>query len=542
MGDFGNFGNKKQFEGVNLEQDKTQPVKEPAAPDKPALDGLTFQVGDNGDVPPIQTREREDIGTGPTLPGGGVKVVPPDLPGGGGPNGGRPIFVNKVVTQADRKVLAFVSDLHLGRTLDDFDQADQVAFVNMLRWLRGLNKKVQLVLLGDIIEIWESVNPNKFTPAQERAAEYAQKYNRGIRLSNRQVELIHIITEVLTTHQVLVNALGRFITAGHELFYLFGNHDDEISKNPLFKRVISAFIPGIQYRPDSGETDAFLETNNFEVYATHGHSLDSANFTKDVKDSYFGDNRPLGRYIVEEFLVKIENLEVKGQRPFSNIDSFDTPSSYVAYYRCIVDALKLSDQEKSDLDKKIKKIIKDFLDNINGSDVLDNTKSFGRKVAISAKFIKDFVAEIFVDLETDLEDFGKLADSQENATISFDQANGLRKEKGDVRCIVLGHTHQGLITVLGNSVKEGIYINTGTWMDKFEANKTSPCNPIPQPSRHVAVLVRTVVLPESNSILDDRPKVADAVVDAFLYSFDQGKVPKELFKAQYRTEKRVFIG
>ncbi len=87
------------------------------------------------------------------------------------------------------------------------------------------------------------------------------------------------LRHVLRQHPVFMMSLARFISEGHRLVYVLGNHDRELH----FPEVQQAFIEGIEEQARQGGFSLIRGTISFEpwffyvrgeIYAEHGHQYD----------------------------------------------------------------------------------------------------------------------------------------------------------------------------------------------------------------------------------------------------------------------------
>lgn len=382
-----------------------------------------------------------------------------------------------------KDLIAFVSDLHIGadHLVDDFDQSDDQSFATMIDFIQGLDaKSKELILLGDFLELWET----------QPIAPHNTTYERRVDVS--KLKIVRIIRE----HPAVFNALKNF-SENHSVTYIYGNHDDELLEPQLadhFKQV-------------SGVKCGFAfdyENVPFEVFARHGHQYDSGNFTNDPIMKI-----PTGRWIVENFIVPLENITTNGNTSaLGVVDSFTPSSKFGDYLRCIRKSKRISEDQLKEA--------RDILTNLNSNVPLTGASSIAANVVDA---IYDGLQ--FIKLKSPIDEFEELAWVAEflkrDVNIDEDSYKGLLNGT-DKSCILMGHTHEGFIKRVGTNK---LIVNTGTWMNKLESNPRHPCYPNPMPTRHLTVLIKTVI--EEPLTVSEILYPKDSVkVDVFQFSMRPG--------------------
>lgn len=376
-----------------------------------------------------------------------------------------------------------MSDLHLGEEtlVDEFDAQDERAFELMLAWLRRVSggRRVELILLGDIIELWET--PPYFTSKT--------MFDERIARTERKV------TRVVQRHQKVFRDLQAFAQDGNRVHYVMGNHDDDLfSRDPDENmrpelRFLRDRLSAISQVPF--EFSLLYLNRGFRLRAQHGHQFDEYNFARQHGEKVFG------RWIVEQFSTQLEatlaatfTSDDTRAFPFRDFDVYEPTSKYGEFVRS---CLRLTPQVEQRLQ------------------TLARLANELAPVGTLEKIAKA-LAGVF-NLEDPFEKFFYFAGIAEFLGLGDHPDTGDARDLlgNDDSCVVMGHTHKPRLTQFSD---RRVYVNTGSWHDRIRHNEAAVCQPIRIPTRETTVLFNET--PDQVRIqmysfdFPDRPTFAEA--------------------------------
>ena len=194
------------------------------------------------------------------------------------------------------KRAVFVSDLHLGSnpTLDDFTRDREFEALLELPALKpGVGDQVDLVLLGDSFDLWQSVSENECR--QEKSNRIDLEY-----LADSEAQRLALVR---AKHLRWFEALGRFgKRPGCRLVFITGNHDHSLI-NPAVQAQVTQYL-GLD--GSAGLLFAnFYEDLTLSLYADHGNQYDHNNTYDDFARFDWKNDCP-GYYFVKLFFNRIE--------------------------------------------------------------------------------------------------------------------------------------------------------------------------------------------------------------------------------------------
>ena len=192
-----------------------------------------------------------------------------------------------------KQVAIFMSDFHLGqnnRTEEFFADQEFAELLGRLSLVHA-EDKVDLVLLGDVLDLWTAV-----TDAQEVSgdqiddvdlylpAETEKEIENAVGLEKEKAKVI------LRSHPLFFESLGRFLVRAPDkrrIVYVFGNHDHSLSHKKLQgllrRMILPSAVVKLAQTHNTAATRANLarsilfETHykdeNLQVYAEHGNQL-----------------------------------------------------------------------------------------------------------------------------------------------------------------------------------------------------------------------------------------------------------------------------
>ncbi len=205
---------------------------------------------------------------------------------------------------------AVISDLHLSLgkdwSLEDFrSDAQMAALVELLR-TRFQDRRLDLVLLGDIFDLWQSVPKSDLTAGSSSAV------NPSLDIQTIRQDL----GQVMMNHREFFEALGKFSgQSNNRLVIVAGNHDHSLIDHSLQGSFKSILLNDFGFN-DAGDNLIFPENHFYFVpelrlYAEHGNQYDKFNAYRNFL--HFGTDPRLdecqGYGFVRLFFNRLENLD-----------------------------------------------------------------------------------------------------------------------------------------------------------------------------------------------------------------------------------------
>jgi UDP-2,3-diacylglucosamine pyrophosphatase LpxH len=191
-----------------------------------------------------------------------------------------------------KHVAIFMSDFHLGqrnRTEEFFVDEEFGELLGGLS-LQHAEDKVDLVLLGDVLDLWATIIDKKEVRADQiDDVDLYLPLKRKKDMKNARKQEIKKIKAIVDSHPLFFEALGRFLTRDPQkrrIVYVYGNHDhsfvDPELQSELRQKILSKAVlewaeqcTGIQKTKLESfiEFKAYYVENNLQVYAEHGNQL-----------------------------------------------------------------------------------------------------------------------------------------------------------------------------------------------------------------------------------------------------------------------------
>jgi hypothetical protein len=217
-----------------------------------------------------------------------------------------------------KQVAIFMSDFHLGQRdrTEEFVADEEFAELLGRLSLEHADNKVDLVLLGDVIDLWTTV-----TDDEEVCAD--QIYDKGLYLPANEIaedikdareQEIKKVKAIVKSHRLFFESLGRFLISEPQkrrIVYVFGNHDhslvDPDLQRELKDKILSEAILELAQKctgMEKTELETYIEfktyyqEENLQVYAEHGNQLTYGGIfryeTKERESTFdkFGDECP----------------------------------------------------------------------------------------------------------------------------------------------------------------------------------------------------------------------------------------------------------
>jgi len=247
------------------------------------------------------------------------------------------------------RAVLICSDLHLGPGYDPTTgQVDRTEnFVQDAPFSRfvshhidaladgGDDRPALLILNGDIVDFTRITNVPRleddfkhwkailadigFDKSIEKLKESIKRKERWYGLRSHNYKVVWKFDHVVRGHPVFFEALARWVSAGHQLLYVKGNHDVEI-EHPLLRRAFRAALVRAGATPEDAHARVAFSMDGLRLanaWIEHGHQFED--MTK-VEGNPFLDKKrkeeirqPLGNFVNRYLLNPIEHVQ-----PFLN--------------------------------------------------------------------------------------------------------------------------------------------------------------------------------------------------------------------------------
>ncbi|MBI5248587.1 MAG: hypothetical protein HY912_03760 [Desulfomonile tiedjei] len=197
----------------------------------------------------------------------------------------------------------FVSDLHLGKAdeLEDFVPKNEEDFCDFLKKQSDnfANQKVDLVLLGDLLDIWQVA-----TEAEKHAEE-----SDIIDISIKRDIDAGRVKDIVSAHPKTFAALGEFLVKDPDhrrIISTPGNHDHSLIDPMVQSPVREAIARGDKSIAERVVFQNYYEDPDMGIYAEHGNQFDEDNDYDNF--DLFGAEAP-GFFFVRLFWNRLEVLQ-----------------------------------------------------------------------------------------------------------------------------------------------------------------------------------------------------------------------------------------
>ena len=177
-------------------------------------------------------------------------------------------------------VIVFTSDHHIGGDgkLDTFDNTSE--FIAFLDQLETEHSSVELVLLGDFLELLQ-ITPTK---------------------TKNKIEILLEKQE----YRNMFQRLKKF-SEKHHIFYILGNHDQELYWNKDLQNTLANYGLKISGKENLSYVHRFiLGKKQFVIYAEHGNQFDPQNKFIDWSSR---TETPLGHHMIVDVVNNIGKLK-----------------------------------------------------------------------------------------------------------------------------------------------------------------------------------------------------------------------------------------
>ncbi|HET7854786.1 MAG TPA: hypothetical protein VFM04_10060, partial [Candidatus Methylomirabilis sp.] len=223
----------------------------------------------------------------------------------------------------DPRFLLIVSDLHLSEGWDEEtkhlsrneDFFFDTAFSRFLaRYTEDASRggyRLRLIIPGDLVDFLQVTT---VPPGGTVDGERITGRERELGLGTSPAHTCWKLRRIVSGHWVFFSALASFVSEGHDLIILPGNHDIEW----VIPEVQAAFISEVASRAPAGtergvgERIRFLPWFYLEpglIYIDHGHQYDSINSFDYFLHPYLPDGRidlPAGSFFVRYLFNRVE--------------------------------------------------------------------------------------------------------------------------------------------------------------------------------------------------------------------------------------------
>lgn len=201
------------------------------------------------------------------------------------------------------KAAILISDLHLGKgdELDDFPVENENALAEFLDFQseRGLGNDLDLVVLGDFMDIWQVADDDEKTATR----------STDISTDVLEEDQLRRAREIMAAHRLSFDRLRAFLRAEplrRRLVFVVGNHDHSFQSRLVQEEVRSAVADGDTGIAARIEFSAFYDEPGLLTYAEHGNQYDANNRYETFTE--FGAECP-GYYFVRLFWNRFEPME-----------------------------------------------------------------------------------------------------------------------------------------------------------------------------------------------------------------------------------------
>ena len=388
---------------------------------------------------------------------------------------------------SERHALVIVSDLHLSEgkdpatgkysPLEDFRFDDIFAqfLSSQERWASDIGYPLRLIIAGDLVDFLQVLGHRKTPRLRNRLFTFGKRSPlRSHRLgrSTSALNTMWKLEKIVAGHKTFFQALAGFLSRGHELIVLPGNHDIEWvfpEVQDAFKRALGDHVAVNSAENIHGQVQ-FLPWFYLEpglIYVEHGHQYCPVeSFDYFLHPFLPGGliDLPLGSFFVRYLFNHVES-----SWPFA--DNMKPPAAFIWW------ALK-----RTEAWRQMPKYIRFFLETLNkagplSGDWLEKQKAthgallqdLSDKRELSLKTLKKLHMLWAPSAIHRRSTWGVLRQFSHVTAGSNDlslEASCISKIMG-VRYIVFGHTHDAEHQILLGTPPGAEYLNSGTWTKVF---------------------------------------------------------------------------
>lgn len=210
-----------------------------------------------------------------------------------------------------KKVAIFMSDFHLGQgdRMEEFHADKEFSELLCRLSQEHAEDKVDLVLLGDVMDLWTTITDDTEVNAQTPddvqiyfTDDYSSRRKPG---ANALTEELKKVKAVAEKHPTFFEALGLFLAHDHtsrKLWYVPGNHDHSVVDKQIQGVICESILsPRVlsKTKVSEDELKKRIEFKNYycdedvlQVYAEHGNQLTFGGAFKYKHFDEFGEECP----------------------------------------------------------------------------------------------------------------------------------------------------------------------------------------------------------------------------------------------------------
>jgi UDP-2,3-diacylglucosamine pyrophosphatase LpxH len=212
-----------------------------------------------------------------------------------------------------KKVAIFMSDFHLGQKdqMEEFHADDEFAELIGRLSMQYAEHQVDLVLLGDVMDLWTTITDDKEVTAQ-KATDVRLYFPVPAGDQNAMKEAVlselESAQKIMEAHPLFFETLGRFLARDlkkRRVLYVPGNHDHSMVEQTLQGAVRDKILAGAKHVLELKEAGAahdqiadqilfpnFYEDKTLQVYAEHGNQFTYKGVFKYDEFGRFGEECP----------------------------------------------------------------------------------------------------------------------------------------------------------------------------------------------------------------------------------------------------------
>jgi len=284
--------------------------------------------------------------------------------------------------------------------------------------------------------------------------------------------------------------MGHILPNFYAIDFIPGNHDRLCNLYGSLRQKVGEALGVTSPEESFGHVyDDIKFGNEYRVFARHGHEFDPWNYegTTNYTDSDYA-HVPIGDLIVSEIIARIPYTVMKyagdtvpqeqKEELLRNLQEVDNVRPTAAVLNWLFFQVSQKPYLKEAINKAVEEIAANFLElpyfkkwcNKHGG-----LFSFGMAAKLKAalEIAEHFdlsTAETVADILSKIPGSGEIMDYFLNSEKKIDDAaSGFLKNSSDYSCVLFGHTHNPIQmpVCVGKNGIEQIYINTGTWRERY---------------------------------------------------------------------------
>jgi UDP-2,3-diacylglucosamine pyrophosphatase LpxH len=177
-----------------------------------------------------------------------------------------------------KKVAIFMSDFHLGQKdrMEEFHADQEFAELLERRSKEHADHEVDLVLLGDVMDLWTTITDKREINAKSAAeVDLYFPVTPATRKAALEKELAKVIS-ITSAHPEFFAALRRFLSdvpTLRRILYIPGNHDHSVVAQEIQKKIRDTIVGQDLQLNSRIEFPNWYDDEFLQVYAEHGNQL-----------------------------------------------------------------------------------------------------------------------------------------------------------------------------------------------------------------------------------------------------------------------------